>query len=102
MVMVRNGICRGQMSERSTHNIHIERFWREHNVDAMIHFKRKLERLEHLGHVDPDGNTDLWLMHYVFICFINKKLMNSSIVATTIICLLQVTKVLTTFGLPVM
>ena len=59
MVMVRNGLCRGHIGGRSTNINRIERFWRECNVNVMIHFKNKFERLECLRHIDPDDNSDL-------------------------------------------
>ena len=64
----------------------------------MIHSKHVFEILVPLGHLDMDDSTDLWSLHYVFIDIINKKMTNSSTFATTILYLLQVTKVLTTFG----
>ena len=67
VVMVRNGICRRCIGGRSTNNTQIERFWRECNVNVMIHFRNKFERLESLGHIDPDHSTDLWSMHYILL-----------------------------------
>ena len=73
MMIVHNGIERGHIGDRSTHNTRIELFLRECNVNEMIHFKNKFERLESLGQINPDGNTDLWSLHYDFMDGINQK-----------------------------
>ena len=67
MVIVHNTQCRGNVGGRSTQNTRIDRFWREHNVNVMIHFRDKFRRLEALGHLESDDNTDLWSLCCVFM-----------------------------------
>ena len=59
IVLVCNVHQRGFVVGRSTYNTRIEYFWREHNVDVIIHFRDMIERLESLGHMHTDDKTDL-------------------------------------------
>ena len=40
----------------------------------MIDFKDMFERLESLGHLYTEDNTDLWSLHYVFMDVIDQKM----------------------------
>ena len=72
--MVQNTQHRGYIGSRSTYNTRIQRFWREHNVNVMIHFRDKYPRLEALLNLDSDDKTGLCLLHYAFMDIINQEI----------------------------
>ena len=45
IAMLRSTHFKGHIGGRSRHNTRIECFWREHNVNVMIHFRKVLETL---------------------------------------------------------
>ena len=74
MVIIRITQYKGRIRGRSTENSRIERFWRGHNVSVMAHFNNKFEKLETLGFLDANSNTDTWVMHCVRMTIINQSI----------------------------
>ena len=66
---------RGFIGGKSTRNTRIERFWREYNTTVMKKFYDEFMHLEELGCLDRNDNTDLWVLHQVYLPVINEKLM---------------------------
>ena len=73
-VMVRNAQFKGHVGGRSTWNTRIEYFWRENNVNEMVHFRDVFRKLEALRHLDSDYNTDIWSLYYVLVHVIDQEI----------------------------
>ena len=59
IVMLRTTQRKVCIGGRSTHSTRIESFWRDHNVNIIINFRKEFEKLESLGCLDTEDNTDL-------------------------------------------
>ena len=59
MAMLHTTQCKCCIGGRHAKNYRTESFWREHNLNVMIHVRKVCEKLQSLGHLGMDGNTDL-------------------------------------------
>ena len=59
---------------RSVHNSRIERLWRDVTRSVSSSFIELFHELEQQGYLNPDNDTDLFALHFVFIPRINRAL----------------------------
>ena len=58
----------------STHNTRIERFWRDLFSGCLYLFYQLFYFMEDQGILDPNSETHLWCLHFVFVERINQSL----------------------------
>ena len=58
----------------SVHNCRIERLWRDIRSNVLETFRTTFHTLEDSGVLDPDNETDIFCLHYVYIPRINQSL----------------------------
>lgn len=59
---------------RSTHNQRIERLWRDVFGGCLSLFYNLFYFMEHQGILNPDDESHIWCLHYVYLPVINRHL----------------------------
>jgi len=58
----------------SVHNERIERMWRDVNHLVTLQFRQEFYGLESEEYLDPDNDTDLFCLHFVYLPIVNRTL----------------------------
>ena len=61
------------LTGKSTHNLRIERLWRDLFSGCVIFFYYFFYRLEDAGILNPDDETDLYCLHFLFMPLIQNQ-----------------------------